>query len=257
MKEANGIRCHNWFMTHSPPQAVIIAGPNGSGKSTCAELLLEASMTFINADVIAQELGGEDTPNADLKAGRVLLERLSVLEEGRDDFALETTLSTRKLEGRVERLKTSGYEVHLLFLWLPSDDLAVERVAARVRAGGHFVPEPTIRRRFASGLRLFFNVFQPLVDTWRLYDNSRIADPRLIAWGRDQELFEAEQPALYEKIRSLWMEVDYDDKKSVDDRVRNAVRLAVKRNKELGNPLPEWDGERVQIIPAEQLPGDE
>lgn len=241
-------------MAELSPQAVIIAGPNGSGKSTCAELLLAPGMTFINADVIAQEISGEGSTTADLQAGRILVRRLHELEDKRLDFAVETTLATRKLEERLLRLKESGYETHLIFLWLPSDDLAVERVAARVRAGGHDVPPETIRRRFASGLRLFFNVYQSVVDTWRLYDNSRIADPRLIAWGRNGEFADAEQPELFEKIMSRWLEVDFEDKNAVNQRVVQAVRQAIRRNKEIGNPLPEWDGEKVKIVSAEDLP---
>ncbi len=191
-------------MNTEPPQAVVIAGPNGSGKSTCAELLLPHGMTFINADVIAQELSGVHSTTADLRAGRILVERLDKLEEKRADFAIETTLATKKLAPRLRRLREDGYETHLIFLWMPSDDLAVQRVAARVRAGGHNVPEETIRRRYRAGISLFFNLYQPLVDSWKLYDNSRIADPTLIAWGSDGKLVEAEQPELYETIRRQW-----------------------------------------------------
>ncbi len=238
------------------PQMVIMAGPNGSGKSTCAELLLAPSFTFINADMIAQEISGKPSTTADLRAGRILIERMEQLQAKRLDFAVETTLSTRKLEERVLRLRADGYETHMLFLWLPSDDLAVQRVAARVRTGGHDVPEETIRRRFVRGLRLFFNNYMALVDTWRLYDNSRIADPQLIAWGRKQEIVEAKKPELYTQICSKWLEVDFEDPDAVHQRVTEAVRRAVRRNKEMGNPLPEWDGERVNLVAAEDLPND-
>ncbi|MBN8689570.1 MAG: AAA family ATPase [Armatimonadetes bacterium] len=188
----------------NPPQAVVIAGPNGSGKSTCAELLLPSDMTFINADMIAQEISGTRSTTADLQAGRILVERLDALTSKRKDFAVETTLATRKLEPRLQKLKELGYETHLIFLWMPSDDLAVQRVAARVRAGGHNVPEETIRRRFRRGLELFFSQYKPMVDSWKLYDNSRIADPKLIAWGRDGELIECRQESLYNDIRAIW-----------------------------------------------------
>jgi predicted ABC-type ATPase len=71
----------------------------------------------------------------------------------------------------------------LLFLWLPSPDLAVARVAERVKLGGHDVPEAVIRRRYVAGLRNFFELYQPMAKVWRLYDNS-LAKPRLIASGR-------------------------------------------------------------------------
>jgi len=165
----------------SPPQAVIIAGPNGSGKSTCAATLLPKEIPFVNADMIAAELTGKPGTSGDINAGRLLLERLSTLENERSDFAFETTLATKMLANRVRDWQADGYQIHLLYFWLPSPDLAVQRVAGRVRAGGHNVPETTIRRRFAASLKLLFSTYMPLVDTWRIYDNSRGLDPKLIA----------------------------------------------------------------------------
>jgi predicted ABC-type ATPase len=88
---------------------------------------------------------------------------------------------------------------------MPSDDLSVERVKARVRAGGHDIPEETIRRRFKSGLELFFTLYKDIVDSWRLYDNSRIADPRLIATGKRDTAPEVKQPDLFDQICKKWM----------------------------------------------------
>lgn len=190
--------------TIEPPQAVVIAGPNGSGKSTCAELLLPPGMSFINADMIAQELSGARSTTADLQAGRILVGRLDDLEANRADFAIETTLATKKLGPRLARLMESGYETHLIFLWMPSDEMAVHRVAARVRAGGHDVPEETIRRRYRAGISLFFSLYQELADTWKVYDNSSIADPKLIAWGRRAEVISTPQPEKYEEICRQW-----------------------------------------------------
>jgi predicted ABC-type ATPase len=162
---------------------VIIAGPNGSGKSTAATMLLPADFTYVNADKIAEELTGKPGTTADINAGRILLDRLAEKIELRQDFAFETTLATRGLAANVRDWQEAGYRVHLFFLWLPSDDLAVQRVQARVRDGGHNVPESTIRRRFRSGQRNLFELYLPLVDVWRIYDNSRVEEPRLIARG--------------------------------------------------------------------------
>jgi predicted ABC-type ATPase len=60
----------------------------------------------------------------------------------------------------------------LVFLSLPSVDMAVARVAARVAQGGHNVPETDIRRRFDSGLKNFQDTYKKVVDAWILYDNS-------------------------------------------------------------------------------------
>lgn len=187
-------------MPAPPPQAVIISGPNGSGKSTAATMLLPADMTFVNADKIAEELTGKPGTTADINAGRILLDRVETLESNRSDFAFETTLATKILAERVKKWRASGYQVHLIYLYLPSDDLAVQRVEARVRDGGHNVPEPTIRRRFRAGLKNFFNLYLPLVDTWRMYDNSQPLDPQLVARGSGGNT-KVNQPALWEQLK--------------------------------------------------------
>ena len=169
------------------PQAVIIAGPNGSGKSTAATRLLAPGMPFVNADNIAQELTGLRGTPADINAGRILLDRVERLEAERTDFAFETTLATKMLASRVEGWRARGFHVHLVFFWLPSDDMAVLRVAARVRDGGHDVPEATVRRRYRAGLANLFRLYMGRVDTWRVYDNSRGPEPTLIARGDASE----------------------------------------------------------------------
>jgi predicted ABC-type ATPase len=167
----------------SPPQAVIIAGPNGSGKSTAATQLLSDEMVFVNADMIAQEITGLKGTSADINAGRLLLDQVERLETAAQDFAFETTLATKILTTRVKGWRERGFQVHLIYFWLPSDDMCVLRVQGRVRDGGHDVPEETIRRRYAAGLRLFFGNYRHLVDTWRLYDNSGGHAPAMIARG--------------------------------------------------------------------------
>jgi predicted ABC-type ATPase len=179
---------------------VIIAGPNGSGKSTCAVTLLPQDLPFVNADMIAAELSGVPGTTADINAGRLLLDRVGKLEEAREDFAFETTLATKMLRDRVVAWQKAGYQVHLLYFWLPTPDMAVQRVAARVRAGGHHVPETTVRRRYASGLRNFFQLYLPLVDTWRMYDNSRGLDPLLIAKGTGEATTKVALPEVWASL---------------------------------------------------------
>jgi predicted ABC-type ATPase len=96
----------------------------------------------------------------------------------------------------LRQLIASGYAVHLVFLWLPSEDFAVDRVAERVRAGGHDVPAETVRRRYAAGLRNFFALYQPLVSSWVLYDSSGPV-PRPVA-----ERVESQAPTVYDQ--SVW-----------------------------------------------------
>jgi predicted ABC-type ATPase len=165
---------------------VVVAGPNGAGKSTTASALLRDTLAvteFVNADVIAEGLSAFHPESSALSAGRIMLLRMRELAEKRADFAFETTLATRSFAPWLASLTNTGYLVHVVFLWLSSPELAVLRVRERVRAGGHDVPEETIRRRYYRGLRNFFELYRPLAAGWYLYDNSTPVGPRLIARG--------------------------------------------------------------------------
>jgi predicted ABC-type ATPase len=169
------------------PRVVIIAGPNGSGKSTSAPLLLDTTFgvtEFVNADVIAQGLSAFKPESAAIAAGRIMLERLRNLAQSRDSFAFETTLASRSFAPWIAELTKGGYRFHLVYLWLPSAALAIERVAHRVLHGGHHVPGDVVRRRLGRGIGNFFSLYQPLATTWRAYDNSAVGAPRLIAQGQ-------------------------------------------------------------------------
>jgi predicted ABC-type ATPase len=122
-----------------------------------------------------------------------MLARIRQLALSRADFAFETTLAGRDYARWIGTLRASGYRAHLAFLSLPSPELAIARVAERVRLGGHNVPEDVIRRRFAAGLRNFFGLYQDAVDTWQLYDNADLRRPGLIASrdaGSDAEILD-------------------------------------------------------------------
>jgi predicted ABC-type ATPase len=134
-----------------------------------------------------------------MAAGRAMLERLTQLASERKSFGFETTLASRSFAPKIRTLLHAGYEFHLVFLSLPSPDLAVERVASRVRLGGHDVPEDTIRRRYRSGLRNFFALYSPLATSWRMYDNST-AQPRLIASGSAQRAPMIDDEASWHRI---------------------------------------------------------
>jgi predicted ABC-type ATPase len=165
------------------PSVVILAGPNGAGKSTAAPDLLHGALEvseFVNADVIARGLSAFNPDSVAIAAGRVMLARIQDLAEQQVNFAFETTLASRSLAPRIRDLLASGYAIHLVFLWLSSADLAVQRVAARVAAGGHNVPEHTVRRRYRAGIRNFFGVYQPIVTSWALF-NASGPEPTLVA----------------------------------------------------------------------------
>ena len=171
-----------------PPKIVIVSGPNGAGKSTSAPTLLKGPFAvdeFINADVIAKGISAFSPEKAAIPAGRVMLKRLRDLVKQQTSFAFETTLASRSFAQWLAKASQSGYQIGLLFLYLPSVELAVARVQERVMLGGHNVPEPDIRRRYEAGLRNFFKIYRPLCNYWRFYDNSNEYDPKLLASGEN------------------------------------------------------------------------
>ena len=174
------------FMTEGKPQVVVIAGPNGAGKSTLAPFLLRDTfgvLEYVNADPIALGLSAFDSASMSVEAGRIVVTRLRDLAKRRKSFAFETTLASRFYAPWLRRLRESGFKFHLVFLWLSSIELAIERVEERVRSGGHSIPEEVIRRRYDRGLTNFFNLYQPLADTWAAYDNSGSGTPLLVSAG--------------------------------------------------------------------------
>jgi len=189
-------------MSEQRPSIVILAGPNGAGKSTVAPDVLQGTLAvseFVNADVIASGLSAFDPDSAAITAGRVMLARIRELAGQRASFAFETTLASRTFAPWLRELRASGYAVHLFFLWLSSADLAVERVAERVASGGHNVPADTVRRRYRAGIRNLFNLYQPIVTSWTLY-NASGPEPILVA-----ESLESEPLKVYD--RGVWAAV--------------------------------------------------
>jgi predicted ABC-type ATPase len=194
-------------MESTSPNVVVIAGPNGSGKSTAAPALLRDYLgitEFVNADVIAQGLSGFRAESVAIQAGRIMLARLQELARQQADFAFETTLASRLFAPWLHKLRDSGYRVHLLFLWLPSPELAIARVATRVQQGGHHVPDDTIRRRYHAGLRNFFRLYQPLVDSWMLFDNASTEGHKLIASHVEAGGIRVDNPTLWDSIRGQY-----------------------------------------------------
>lgn len=172
-----------------PPLVVMIAGPNGAGKSTAAPRLLQDALAvgeFVNADAIAAGISAFRPESVALEAARAMLTRIKALARAQRSFAFETTLASRSFAPWLTELGREGYRVHIVFLSLPNPEMALARVAERVREGGHDVPEDVVRRRFASGLRNFFTLYEGVGHTWQLFDSSGLT-LRLIASGQDGE----------------------------------------------------------------------
>ena len=157
---------------------------------------------FINADDIALERSPSNPEAAAVAAGREMLSRLHELARQRQSFAFETTLATRHFATWLDGLLRNGYSVHIVFLWLPSPEMARERVERRVIEGGHDVPESIVRRRYRRGLRNFFDLYQPLATTWQMYDNSAGSAPLLIAAGSGRTVDRVSDPRIWAEIQA-------------------------------------------------------
>lgn len=166
------------------PNVIVLGGPNGAGKSTVSRTLLAERFGichYVNADAIARGLSAFHYDSMAVKAAKVMLEHLHELAEDQVNFAFETTLGTKSFAPWIAELKKTGYRFHLFYIWVRSPDVSIQRVKERVRLGGHFVPEDTIRRRYQRGLKNFFTLYRPLADTWRVIDNSQLGFARVIA----------------------------------------------------------------------------
>ncbi len=150
------------------PKVVVIAGPNGAGKSTTAPAIVRQAFgvqEFVNADVIARGLSEFAPQTVAVTAGRVMLRRINSLALQRADFAFETTLASRTFKPLLHAMQLGGYEFHLIYLWLQTPELAIERVRERLKLGGHDVPEDVVRRRYERGLGNFFTLYRPIADS--------------------------------------------------------------------------------------------
>jgi len=158
------------------PKLYIISGCNGSGKTTASYTLLPDLLNcreFVNSDEFAKSFSPFDPGAASVTASRYMLMKINYLLDRKADFAVETTLATRSLLQIVRQAQQLGYETTVLYFWLNSPDLAIERVRDRVVSGGHNIPDAVVRRRYVMGLQYLFDVYIPVIDRWILADNSK------------------------------------------------------------------------------------
>lgn len=159
------------------PNLYIIAGPNGAGKTTASFNLLPDVLhcpNFVNADEIARGLSPFAPETVAIQAGRIMLQRIEELLPQKVDFAIETTLATRSYVQLVHRAQALGYKVHLIFFFLENEEQAIQRVAQRVRNGGHNIPEEDIRRRFKRGIYNLINLYMPICEVVYVLNNNYI-----------------------------------------------------------------------------------
>jgi predicted ABC-type ATPase len=187
------------------PNLYVISGCNGAGKTTASYTVLPEILDceeFINADEIARGLSPFNPDKVAIEAGRIMLAKINEFLRKGLDFAFETTLSSKSFLNTIKRAKENGYEVTLLFFWLDSVELAIERVKTRVGEGGHDIPEKVIRRRYYSGIKNLFDLYMPVCDYWMITNNST-PNLELIAEGNYETVNKIENNRIFELMKRL------------------------------------------------------
>ena len=157
------------------PNLYIIAGCNGAGKTTASYSVLPEMLgckEFVNADEIARGVSPFQPEKVAIEAGRIMLKRIRGLTAHKVDFAIETTLSSKSYVQFIRNAQLEGYYVSLIFFWLNTPELAIERVKIRVASGGHDIPEDVIKRRYWAGIKNLSQLYLPISDYWAIIDNS-------------------------------------------------------------------------------------
>ena len=186
------------------PTLYIIAGCNGAGKTTASFSLLPSILNcdiFINADEIAREITPEEVEKVAFEAGRQMIEQINARIRKRESFAFETTLSARSYRETILFAQALGYHVTLLFFWLESVEMAIDRVARRVKEGGHNIETEVIRRRYNRGIKNLFEIYIPLVSETMIYNNS-FGIPELVVSKSLGRKFEIKNFEIWEKLKS-------------------------------------------------------
>lgn len=184
------------------PYLYIISGCNGAGKTTASYTVLPEMLKckeFVNADEIAKGLSPFQPEKVAIEAGRIMLKRIQELLNTQSDFAFETTLATKSYVNTIKEAQSRGYYVTLIYFWLNSPELAIERVRERVINGGHNIPEDVINRRYTNGLRNFSKLYMQFCDFWMLIDNSN-PPSIVIAEGNTTENIKIWDQIIYDKI---------------------------------------------------------
>lgn len=203
------------------PQLYVISGCNGAGKTTASYALLPEMLgcsQFVNSDEFAKSLSPFSPDAASIQASKLMLLKMNYLFNRKEDFAIETTLATRSLKRMIAKSRAQGYNVTILYFWLNSPELAIERVRARVASGGHNIPDEVVRRRYTAGLHYFFNVYRQMADRWILADNSKIPF-KVVAEGQ-KDLLTIKDEETYNIISEMAERAEYSfnsDTKRQDD----------------------------------------
>ncbi len=191
------------------PKLYIVAGCNGAGKTTASFTVLPEMLgcrEFVNADEIARGLSPFNQGSVSFKAGRLMLGRINELLKSGADFAFETTLATRSYASFIRKARGMGYYATLIYFWLVSPEQAVQRVAMRVKDGGHDIPDNVIYRRYNSGIRNLFDLYMPVCDVWMIFDNTSLGGNNVVATGGLNLECDIYNETIFNKIKSYGRE---------------------------------------------------
>ncbi len=140
------------------PTCTIIAGVNGSGKTTFAlDYFKNTDNIFINADLIATGLSPNNPDVSQFLAGRLMIQNIKKQITNKNNFSIETTLASKNYLKLIRNLKKDNWEVNMIYLYLPSVDLSIGRVAERVKSGGHNIKIEDIKRRYSRSIGNLIN----------------------------------------------------------------------------------------------------
>lgn len=186
------------------PRLYILAGCNGAGKTTASYTFLPEILDcreFVNSDEFAKSLSPFDPSVASVSASRYMLRRIQYLLDRGADFSIETTLATRSMVSIINEARAKSYVITILYLWVQSPEIAIQRVRDRVETGGHNIPEEVLRRRYSTGLQYLFDIYMPICDRWMIADNSGPTFV-LIAEGDDKRTIIKDEEK-FRKIRKM------------------------------------------------------
>jgi predicted ABC-type ATPase len=243
------------------PNLYIIAGCNGAGKTTASFTILPEILKvkeFVNADSIAAGLSPFNVESVAFEAGRLMLQRIQQLMEEKEDFAFETTLSTRSYVSLIKKARINRYKITLLYFWLISPDFAKQRVAKRVRQGGHNIPDEVVERRYYRGIANLPKLYVPIVDSWTVIDNMDVA-PNIIARGSKKEemILNSELWSIFSKQSNIMEDKNiYLDEFSV--KILEGMKIAMKKLVETSAKndeelvIRDKDG-NIKSVPAKDL----
>ena len=174
-------------------EIVIIAGGNGVGKTTFARAFLqEYDYEFLNADEIAKSLSAENPSEKKISAGKLFFQKLNEVVEQNKSLLIESTLSGRYLQKFIERVQKQDYQITIIFLFVESTEILIERIAERVKKGGHFVPDEDVKRRFMRGKQNFWKTYRNFATRWSLVYNSD-RNFQEVAFGEKDEFLIADE----------------------------------------------------------------